>query len=217
MNILFEESVYQPKNPELLQSLGEREISKNVIEIIPLHKSEFDFPSFVEFAKIIDHEYFADEMKCMPDKTAHIKVYKRKFINIPNIKVNYSFHVKFGVNFNPIQVNIKYYMNDFTYIYENGQKKYIDILGQSHDLEEDRIDILPIEDSLKSNSLLFQVAKYYTSKKNTCPDCILAYFNQILHKETPQNTIFPDINKRAIASDFFDHCPGWIKVSFQKK
>ena len=69
---------------------------------------------------------------------------------------------------------------------------------------------------LKSNSLLFQVAKYYTSKKNTCPDCILAYFNQILHKETPQNTIFPDINKRAIASDFFDHCPGWIKVSFQK-
>ena len=55
MELELSDSIYKPKISLLLVSLGNREISKSCIEIVPLKKEEFDFSSFVEFAKLIDY------------------------------------------------------------------------------------------------------------------------------------------------------------------
>ena len=217
MKLSLSESIYRPKFPHLLEELGEREIAKNKIEIIPIKKEEFDFISFVDFAKTIDGKYFADPMVKKKDKSSHIKVYQLVFVDIPKSKYKYSFHITFGENFMPIRVFLKYYMNKFLYIYEEGRKKYIDILNEEpFSVNQDQYDFTPHEKHFRKNSLLSQVATYFTTYLRPCPDCVISYFHKILNIHIKESLVFPQQQRISNVSDLLDYCPGHIKVSYQK-
>ena len=97
-----------------------KQTSDKRIDIIPQDKPFFEFISFIEFANITYYKYKALELINSKFDSISIELYDMEpFHRYKNLK--YSFKIEIGSNFSNIHIFMKYYINDFTSVIENGQ------------------------------------------------------------------------------------------------
>lgn len=201
--------IIRPLDPELLLKNQNHEVSKKKIEMIPFDRPNFEFISFIDFAKFTKDQYYATEMNHQNDKSAKIRMYARNNNCFRSSSQKYWFLVEFGHNLSSIKVYIKYHIIDFKFDVKDSIPclKYI---SNNNYLENVfKRSYIPEKDTL-----LFNVAKYYLNAKHDCQDCIrecfIRYTNPSINFSSALNKITGSI------MDVLNTCPGYIQIVYQK-
>ncbi len=209
-----EEFIIRPSNPLDLIQNGNRDVAKRRIEMIPFDRPNFEFISFIDFAKFTQNDYYVSKFLQCNDKSLRIDLFKRKLDSFRTSSENYYFQIEIGQNFKSINVFIKYHMSMFSF----SDKESIPCLIFKSNHSQKIFDFQNLYDKPSEDSLLYQVANYYLKLSDKdCPQCITCFFQRLMNpRKTQIDLLFNNRSPRSIL-EVLDSCPGDIKITYQQK
>ncbi len=193
----------RPTNPDLLLQNKNREESSLPIEFIPVERTCFEMISFIEFGLATENQYIASDITKKRDKNIEIFLFIKNPTNVLESE-RYCFHILFGQGLTFIKVFMKYFINNYSIILENGEY----LLELNHDIHPNKFEN-PIS-KLNKNSLITKVANYFTDKRHPCPECARKLFVQYSKNPNVQKI---DINNQTI-EQILSMCPGNIRLTY---
>lgn len=134
--------------------------------MIPFDHPNFEFISFVDFAKYTENDYFVSKFIQFPNNSLRIDLFKRKLDLFRSSSENYYFQVEIEPNFSSIKVFIKYHMS----LYLFSDIDTIPCLIFNSKISQKIFDFQSLYSKPSEDSLIYQVANFYLkiSDKN-CP------------------------------------------------
>ena len=179
-------NLYQSKTPDLLKKYKFYKKAREIIQIIPVGKNDFDVISFIEFAMSINAEFCVlGKMTTISNSNnSQILVFKRSYVEEQLNKgdtsqIKYSFRIVIGENFDFINVYVYFNLNQFLFPVEYNDHYIAFIQNENNAFRMDGNF-----DNYKSDSLLRQTGVYFANLKRKCPKCLRTMFIEFQSKST---------------------------------
>lgn len=169
-----------------------RDTSRKLLELVPAHKTEFDFVTFLDMLFALEYDYCI-----LPRSISHSKDHDYTIIEIYNkdqIRVDpasmFSFKIHIYDGFKKIQVFIKYHLYMLSRTYDG--KIMLDFPG-TYDTQ-----------------LSLALSEYFIRNPELCPICILNHFKVV--SESQRTGMCNIIFKILTIDEVLATCPGYISV-----
>lgn len=184
------------------QNLG-RDTSKNLIELIPPHKPEFDYLTLMELISFLDPEYILPPNGVYRTKgnqpNSYFELYSLRRYLTSETPPDFSFKIVILDGFSSIHVYIKNYLGDF----QRCQDGTLSIVS-SH-----IVSALSRNPYSTIQPIVHVLAEFFYNKTEICPETIITYFQSIMisKKENSSNA-----TTALTLDDVLATVPGWIRI-----